>query len=128
MILKVCWDGLLDTFVSALTISWSRLLACVQSGPKGHFTLWPKIKWLSISINQIARNQEFSLSTLHTMAKVQRPPKFKILLFEEGDGLSKKVWVGREWKPKLWLRGHWFLLIKKLIINKILAVRLEGLL
>ena len=25
----------------------------------------------------------------------------KCLRFDEGDGLSKEVWVGREWKPKL---------------------------
>jgi hypothetical protein len=37
----------------------------------------------------------------------------KRLLFEEGDGLSKEVWVGREWKPKLRLRGRRFLFIKK---------------
>ena len=34
MNLEVCWDGLLDTFVWALTISWSRLLAHVWSDPK----------------------------------------------------------------------------------------------
>ena len=28
----------LDTFFRAPTMSWSRLLACVRSGPKGHFT------------------------------------------------------------------------------------------
>ena len=33
MILEVCWDGLWDTFFWALTISWSRLLARVWSGP-----------------------------------------------------------------------------------------------
>jgi hypothetical protein len=34
-----------------------------------------------------------------------------VILFEEGDGLSKEVWVGREWKPKLWSRGRRFLFI-----------------
>jgi hypothetical protein len=43
------------------------------------FTLWPKSKG--------CRN-------------------FKWLLFEEGDGLLKEVWVVREWKPKLWSRGR----------------------
>ena len=33
MMLEMCRDGLLDTFFWALTISWSRLLASVQSGP-----------------------------------------------------------------------------------------------
>jgi hypothetical protein len=37
----------------------------------------------------------------------------KWLLFEEGDGLSNEVWVGWEWKPKLWSRGYWFSFIKK---------------
>jgi hypothetical protein len=64
------------------------------------FTLWPKSKGRRI---------------------------LKWLLFEEGDGRSKEVWVGREWKPKLWTRGRRFLFIKWSIIDKILAVRLEGL-
>jgi hypothetical protein len=29
----------------------------------------------------------------------------KCFFFLEGDGLSEEVWVGREWKPKLWSRG-----------------------
>ena len=33
MILEVCWDGLGTLFFWALTISWSRLLARVWSGP-----------------------------------------------------------------------------------------------
>jgi hypothetical protein len=32
---------------------------------KGRFTLWLKVKRLSIPTNYIARNQEFSLLTLH---------------------------------------------------------------
>jgi hypothetical protein len=90
---------------------------------KGRFTLWPKVERPLIFTSHIARNQEFGLSTLHTMAKVQRPSQLKWLLFEEGDGLSKEVWVRRKWKPKLWSRGCQFLLIKKSIIDKILAVR-----
>jgi hypothetical protein len=31
--------------------------------------------------NQIARNQEFSLSTLHTVVKVQRPLQFNMITF-----------------------------------------------
>jgi hypothetical protein len=49
------------------------------------FTLWPKSKG--------CRN-------------------LKWLLFEEGDGLSKKVWVRWDWKPKLWSRGRRFFFIK----------------
>jgi hypothetical protein len=30
------------------------------------------------------------------------------LLFEDGDGLSKEVWVRREWKSKPWSRGCLF--------------------
>jgi hypothetical protein len=71
-----------------------------KSLASGPFTLWPKSKGRRIS---------------------------KWLLFEEGDRLSKEVWVGREWKPKLWSRGRRFLFIKQSIIDKILAVRLEGL-
>ena len=63
--------------------------------------------------------------TLRPKSKGRR--NLKCLLFEEGDGLSKEVWVGREWKPKLWSRGRRFFFIKKSIIDKILAVRLEGL-
>jgi hypothetical protein len=49
---------------------------------KGRFTLcWPEVERPSISTNQIARNQEFGLSTLHTMAKVQRPSYFKMIAF-----------------------------------------------
>jgi hypothetical protein len=51
----------------------------------------------------------------------------KCLLFDKGDGLSKEVWVGREWRPKLWSRGRRFFFMKKSIIGKIFAVRLEGL-
>jgi hypothetical protein len=34
-----------------------------------------------LSTNQIARNQEFGLWTLHTMAKVQRPSHLKVITF-----------------------------------------------
>ena len=37
MILEVWWDGLW-TFFWALTISWSRILACVWSGPHNQFS------------------------------------------------------------------------------------------
>jgi hypothetical protein len=54
------------------------------------------------------------------------------LLFDQGDELSKEVWVGQEWKPKLWSRGCQLIFTKKqknkkIIINhKILIVRLGG--
>jgi hypothetical protein len=60
------------------------------------------------------------------MAKVQRMSQFKMITFEEGDGLSKEVWVGREWKPKLWSRDRRFFFMRKSIIDNILAIRLEG--
>jgi hypothetical protein len=43
----------------------SHFLSFFHEG-KGCFTLWPKAKRPSISTNQIARNQEVGLSTLHT--------------------------------------------------------------
>jgi hypothetical protein len=92
------------------------------------FTVWLKVERPSISTNHIARNQEFNFSTLHTKAKVQRPWQFNMELFEEGDGLLKEVWVGREWKPKLWSRGRQFyFFIKESIIDKTLAIRLKEL-
>jgi hypothetical protein len=66
---------------------------------------------------------------LHPLHQDQSPKTIKILnayfLTKVMD--SKEVWVGWEWKPKLWSRGHRFFSIKKSIIDKILAVRLEGL-
>jgi hypothetical protein len=47
---------------------------------KGRFTLWPKVERPLISTNQIARNQEFGLSTLHTMVKVLRSLLFKMII------------------------------------------------
>jgi hypothetical protein len=41
-------------------------MECIEY--EGRFTLWPKVERPPISTNQIARNQEFNLSTLHTMA------------------------------------------------------------
>jgi hypothetical protein len=57
------------------------------------------------------------------------PCNLKWFLFEKGNGLSKKVWIGHEWKPKLWSRGRQFFFPKKIkkIIDKILVVRIEGL-
>jgi hypothetical protein len=36
----------------------------------GRFTLWPKVERTSTSTNQLARNQEFCLATLHTKVVV----------------------------------------------------------
>jgi hypothetical protein len=52
-----------------------------KSGLKGRFRLWPKVERLSISINHIARNQEFGLLTIHIKAKVQRPSQFTMTAF-----------------------------------------------
>jgi hypothetical protein len=55
--------------------------------------------------------------TLWSKSKGRR--NLKCLLFEEGDGISKEVWVRREWKLNLWSRGRRFLFIEKSIIYKI---------
>jgi hypothetical protein len=62
--------------------------------------------------------------TLRLKSKGHR--NLKCILFDEGDGPLKEVWVGREWKPKLWSRGCQFFSLK-IIIGKTLVVRLEGL-
>jgi hypothetical protein len=56
-------------------------VAAQPNDVKGRFTQWPKVERVSISTNQIARNQEFGLSTFHTMARVQRPSQFKMIIF-----------------------------------------------
>ena len=64
---------------------------------------------------KIARNQEFGLSTLHTKGQSQGlalQNAYMATLFDQGDGLLKEVWVGQEWKPKLWSRGRQFFFIK----------------
>jgi hypothetical protein len=102
-------------------------LASIVYRNQGRFTLWPKVKGPLISTNQIARNQEFGLSTLHTMAKVQRPLHFKMIPFWrrlrtlKGSlgrmGMETQTMVER---PSVFFN-------KKFIMNKILAVRSEGL-
>jgi hypothetical protein len=60
--------------------SWALVFTTfARRWPKGRFTVWPKVERPLISTNQIARNQEFGLSTLHTMAKVQRPSQFEMI-------------------------------------------------
>jgi hypothetical protein len=61
-------------------------------------------------------------------AKSKGRSYLKWLLFEKNNGLLKEVWVGRDWKPTLWSRGCQFFFIQQSIIDKILGVRLEGLL
>jgi hypothetical protein len=48
-------------------------VVATKSLPWSDFTVYYK--------NQIARNQEFTLSTLHTKAKVQRPSEIQMLTF-----------------------------------------------
>ena len=85
---------------------------------EGYVTLWLNIKKPSISTNQIARNQEFGMSTLHTKGQT---PKAVVLqnaymAFKkknQGDGLSNEVWIGQEWKPRLWSRGRHIYIYEK---------------
>jgi hypothetical protein len=71
-----------------------------EHSTKGRFTLWPKVERLSISTNKIARNQEFSLSTLHTRGQspkaIALQNAYMAILSNQGDKLSKEVWVGHE--------------------------------
>jgi hypothetical protein len=64
-------------------------------GIKGRFTLWPKVERPSISRNEIARNQESSLSTLHTRVMIPKAVAlqnaYKAILFDQGGILSKEV-------------------------------------
>jgi hypothetical protein len=86
--------------------------------PKGCFPLWPEVERPSFSTNQIARNQDYGLSTLHIRGQSPKAVAFQnarmAIFFDQGDGLLKEAWVGQEWKPKLWLRGRQFLFIIKL--------------
>jgi hypothetical protein len=96
-------------------------------GLKGHFTLWPKVERLSISINHIAENQEFDLSTLHTEVKVQRLLQFNLITFWRRQRTLQGSLgrMGMETQPMV-KRLLIFLIIES-IIDKILAVRLDGL-
>jgi hypothetical protein len=61
-----------------------------------------------ISTNQIARNHELGLSSLHTRGQspkaVALQNAYMAIFFDQRGILLKEVWVGQEWKPKLWLR------------------------
>jgi hypothetical protein len=67
---------------------------------RGRFTLWPKVKRPSNSTNQIARNQDLGLSTLHTRGQspkaVSLQNAYMEILLDVGNGLSKEVWVEHE--------------------------------
>jgi hypothetical protein len=59
----------------------------------GRFTLWSNVERLSISTNQIARNQEFSLST-HTRGQSPKGVALQIaymsILFDQGETNSQR--------------------------------------
>ena len=68
-----------------------------------------------ISTDQVARNQELGCSILHTRGQSPKVAAiYMAILFDQDDGLSKEVCVGKEWKSKLWWRGHRFGFIKKI--------------
>jgi hypothetical protein len=94
--------------------------------PKGCFTPWLKVERPSIPTNHIARNQEFGLSTLHTMAKVQRPSQFKIITFWRRrwtlEGSLAWTWMETQTMVERLL----IFFIKKSIINKILVLDWRG--
>ena len=76
--------------------------------------------------------QEFNLLTLDTRGQSPKPAALQnayvAILFNQGDGLPKEVWVCHEWEPKLWSRGCRLFFYKNIPkTNKILAIRLEGL-
>jgi hypothetical protein len=99
----------------------------VQHKCKGRFTLWPKVERSSISTNHIARNQEFGLSTLHTMAKVQRPLQFKMITFGRRRRTLKGSLGRTGMETQTMVKRPSVFFIKKSITDKIFAVRLEGL-
>jgi hypothetical protein len=99
----------------------------VWSGPKSHFTLWPKVERPSISTNQIARNQEFGLSTLRSMAKVQRPLQFKTIPFWRRRRTLEGSLGRTGMETQTMVKRLSVFLIRKSIIDKILAARSEGL-
>ena len=78
--------------------------SCVK-WPLGPLHIWPKVERPSIPTNQIARNLDLGLSTQRTTSQSPKAATvqnaYTAILFEQGDRLSKKVWVGEEWKPKL---------------------------
>ena len=93
---------------------------------RGRFILWPKIEMTSIPTNEIARNKEFGLSTLHTTCQNPKTKAFQnayiALLFNQDDGLSKEVWVKQEWKSKLWWRCDRLVFVKKMNIYILLPI------
>jgi len=82
----------------------------------GPLTLWSNVEKSTISTNQIAKNQEFNLSTLHT--KGQSPKVIVLHSINFWDEFWPKRqtfegslgWIGIE--TKLCPRGHWFFSLK----------------
>ena len=68
-------------------------------------TMWH----VSLTTNEIARNREFSLLTLHihrfvrgqSLKVVTLQNAYMAILFDKGKGLSKEVRVRQEWKPEV---------------------------
>jgi hypothetical protein len=103
-----------------------------------------KIIWASSHHGQRLRGCQFPPIRLQETKNLASPPftleakspkaatlqnAYMAILFYQGDKVSKEVWFRQDWKPKLWSRGNQFLsLNKKIKADKILAVRLEGLL
>ena len=68
MMSKLCWDILLDTFFWALTISWSRFLARVWSGPSIVWTIEPRTiskNWAHSPISFIHMSSEYPFWEAH---------------------------------------------------------------
>jgi hypothetical protein len=96
--------------------------------PRWHFTLWPKVERPLITINQIARNQKFGLSTLHTMVKVQRLSQFKMITFwRRRQTLEGSLGRTGMKNPNYGREAVGFFSLKKSITDKIFAIRLEEL-
>jgi hypothetical protein len=70
-----------------------------------------------------------ALSTLYTRGQspkvVALQNAYIVVLFDQGDGLSKEVWVGQDWKTQTMVER--FLLLTTSKYDKMLVVGLEGL-
>jgi hypothetical protein len=51
---------------------------------------------------------------------------YKCSLLDEGNGFSKEVWVGREWEPKVWSKGHPLIFIKNHSLAKYWPLNRRG--
>jgi hypothetical protein len=105
-------NGRVHMVPSALTLDISLLRGVLHYGQR------------LISTNHIARNQEFGLSTLHTRG--QSPKPFVITFWRRRRTLEGSLSrMGMETQTMVERPSVFF--IQKSIIDKILAVRLEGL-